>query len=900
MPERTVKTTCPYCGVGCGVQVSIDENDGISVKGDPDHPANLGRLCSKGAALADTLDHDNRLLHPQIGAERVSWDTALDHVAERFRSVMAQHGPEAVAFYVSGQLLTEDYYVANKLMKGYIGTAMIDTNSRLCMASSVAGHWRAFGADSVPCCYEDLEQAALIVLTGSNAAWCHPVLFQRIRKAKQNNPKLRVVVIDPRRTATCDIADLHIPLKPGSDVALFNGLLLYLYDHSHLNERFVSNATQGLPEAIRAAREDGVDVAQRCGVKTELVERFFQWFAETEQVVTVYSQGVNQSSAGTDKVNSIINCHLLTGRIGKPGSGPFSFTGQPNAMGGREVGGLANQLAAHMRLESQSHRESVQGFWSSPRIAQRPGLKAVDLFDAVERGKVKAVWIMATNPAVSLPDANRVRAALEHCEFVVVSDCVAESDTNQYADVLLPAATWGEKEGTVTNSERRISRQRAFLPPPGEARADWWIVTQVARRMGFAEAFGYESSYDIFTEHAALSGHDNHGQRAFDISGLSGLSRSEYEQLSPVQWPVTAQQSAGTMRLFSDTRFYTPSAKAQFIATATRPPVNATDEPYPLILNTGRVRDHWHTLTRTAKSVRLSQHDGEPFIQIHPEDALRFAVHEGELAQLNSRWGSFVGRVKLDAGMRRGEVFAPMHWSDQFTSQGRADGVVNPVVDPISGEPEFKFTPVNITAYATRWRAFALSRAPLNLGEVDYWCRIKGDQHWHYQCAGQQPVDDWQALGRRLLANVATNGDWMEFQDRRTGRYRCALMQGQQLQTCLFVEQDAALPSSEWLASLFSKAALNPTERTSLLSGSLINADFDSSPLVCSCFQVRRQAIIDAIEKEGLSTEQAIGDRLKAGTNCGSCLPEIRGLLESRGASDGGRAKADKKFRIVN
>ena len=488
-----VTTTCPYCGVGCGVVVTRNDNT-WSVKGDKSHPANLGRLCSKGSALGETLDLDNRLLQPIVDGQQCDWDTALDAVAERFKKVIEQHGPNAVAFYVSGQLLTEDYYVANKLMKGFIGSANIDTNSRLCMSSSVAGHKRAFGSDTVPGCYEDWDQCELLILTGSNTAWCHPVLYQRIVLAKKNNPEMKIVVIDPRRTATCDIADLHLALKPGADAILFNGLLVWLHERGYGDARFVQEHTEGLDESLRMARwfaPTAEVVAQHCELENESVTTFYKWFSQIEKTVTVYSQGINQSSSGTDKVNAIINCHLLTGRIGKPAMGPFSVTGQPNAMGGREVGALSNQLAAHMDFTDDADINRVERFWNAQNMAQQPGLKAIELFEAVHRGEIKALWIMATNPAVSMPNASRVRQAMQQCDFLVVSDCVRHTDTTHFADVLLPALAWGEKSGTVTNSERRISRQRSFLEAPGEARADWWILSRFAQRMGY-HGFDYQ------------------------------------------------------------------------------------------------------------------------------------------------------------------------------------------------------------------------------------------------------------------------------------------------------------------------------------------------------------------------------------------------------------------------
>ncbi len=528
----SVRTTCPYCGVGCGIVATPDGRGGAGVAGDPDHPANRGRLCSKGAALGETLSLEDRLLHPEIDGQRVSWETALDTVADGFRDIIARHGPDAVAFYVSGQLLTEDYYAANKLIKGFLGTANIDTNSRLCMASSVAGHKRAFGSDTVPGLYEDFELADLVVLVGSNLAWCHPVLFQRLEAAKRARPAMKIVVIDPRRTETCDIADLHLALKPGSDVMLFNALLATLQRRGVVASDFVERHTNGLEAALAAAQACD---AQDCDLRAADVATFFDWFARTEKTVTLYSQGVNQSSAGVDKVNALINCHLLTGRIGRPGMGPFSITGQPNAMGGREVGALSNTLAAHMDF-APADVDRVGRFWRAPRMAMKPGLKAVDLFEAVGRGEIKAVWIMATNPVASLPNADAVRDALRNCEYAIVSEAIRATDTVDACRIRLPALAWAEKDGTVTNSERGISRQRPFLPAPGEARQDWWILGQIAQRLGFGDAFAWAGAADIFREHAALSAFENDGTRDFDIGAYATIDDEAYRALSPFVW----------------------------------------------------------------------------------------------------------------------------------------------------------------------------------------------------------------------------------------------------------------------------------------------------------------------------------------------------------------------------
>ncbi len=879
--NETVCTTCPYCGVGCGVLASPDGLGGVAVVGDVDHPSNYGRLCSKGAALGQTVDLDGRLLYPEIDGVRSDWEAALTKVATGFNDIIQQHGPDAVAFYVSGQLLTEDYYVANKLMKGYIGSANIDTNSRLCMSSSVAGHKRAFGSDTVPCSYEDLERAKLIVLVGSNTAWCHPVLFQRINQAKQDNPDLLVVVIDPRRTATCDIADLHLPLKAGTDTILFNGLLSYLDQNDEKNVFYVEHSIEGCQQAVDVAKATAPtveSVASRCGLDEKEVTEFYRLFSRTERVVSVYSQGVNQSSSGTDKVNAIINCHLFTGRIGRPGMGPFSFTGQPNAMGGREVGGLANMLAAHMEIGVPEHRDCVQRFWDSPAIAEQQGLKAVDLFREIESGKVKAVWIMATNPVVSLPDADRVRAALEKCELVVVSDCVAKTDTTVLANVLLPAVGWGEKDGTVTNSERRISRQRAFLPAAGEAKADWWIISEVAKRMGFGRAFHYAAAADVFREHAALSGFENGGERDFDISGLSCLNDAEFERLKPVQWPVR-KHGDSTVRMFKNGQFFTPSRKAQMVAVEPRLPKNLPDEDFPFILNTGRVRDQWHTMTRTGKASKLAEHSPEPYAELHPQDAERIGIQDGALVHIFSRWGEVIVRARVSDDQLKNNVFVPMHWNDQFSSSARIDVVVNPEVDPVSGQPELKHTPVRVVAYKPAWHGFVLSRRQLDMSGASYWVVAKGDGFYRYEIAGEQGADNWSSWSRELLCAHESDVNWVEYLDKSVGRYRGIRMVSDRVESCVFIAPSHELPSRSWLASLFAKTALAEQEHKGLLLGKAPAGQKDVGRIVCACFSVGVNTIVDAIHSQKLSSAEDIGQALKAGTNCGSCVPELKTIL---------------------
>ncbi|HJZ20418.1 MAG TPA: nitrate reductase, partial [Bradyrhizobium sp.] len=696
---RATRTTCPYCGVGCGVLATPDANGAAAVSGDPDHPANLGRLCSKGSALGETVGLAGRLLHPMIRGdngtmERVAWSDALDQVAQRFGDIVKRDGPGAVALYLSGQLLTEDYYVANKLMKGFVGSANVDTNSRLCMASSVAGHRRAFGADTVPGCYEDLDQADLLVFVGSNAAWCHPVLYQRMLANKQTRGT-RMVVIDPRRTDTVGDGDLFLGLKPGTDTALFCGLLVHLADHGALDRDYIERHTSGFEAAVARARSMAGSVAATA-LATGLAERdvaeFFQLFRDTPRVVTLYSQGVNQSAQGTDKVNAILNCHLATGRIGKPGASPFSLTGQPNAMGGREVGGLSNQLAAHMGF-TPPDIDRVRRFWKAPRIATHEGLKAVQMFEAIARGEIKALWVMGTNPVVSLPDADLVRAAMQKLELFVVSENVSSNDTvNAGAHVLLPALAWGEKSGTVTNSERRISRQRSFLPAPGEARPDWWIVSEVAKRLGFAAAFDYTSAADIFREHASLSGFENNGSRDFDIGGLSAMSDEAFAEMGPMQWPMRYGELEPQSRFFANGRFYANDQKARFIAPEIPTLRTETTAARPLRLNTGRIRDQWHTMTRTGTSPRLGQHLPEPFVEIHPDDANRFGVFDDGFARLVTDYGQCTLKVVVSARQQRGMLFAPIHWSDENTSGARVGALVAPFTDPFSGQPENKAT----------------------------------------------------------------------------------------------------------------------------------------------------------------------------------------------------------------
>ena len=862
LPPAT-RTACPYCGVGCGVLARPAVEGRTIVIGDPGHPANFGKLCSKGFALDETLGLDGRLLHPMLrradgSHARVDWDTALATVADGMRRIVERDGPDAVAFYLSGQLLTEDYYVANKLMKGFIGSANVDTNSRLCMASTVAGHRRAFGEDVVPGCYEDLDEADLIVLVGSNTAWCHPVLYQRMVRNRRERGA-RLVVIDPRRTVTGDEADLFLALTPGSDTALFCGLLVHLAETGALDQAYIDAHTAGFAAALERAREIAPDTAMTAaatGLDEGDVARFFHLFRSTAKAVTCFSQGVNQSAQGTDKVNAIINCHLATGRIGKAGMGPFSLTGQPNAMGGREVGGLANQLASHMGF-APDEVDRVRRFWNAPRIAGREGHKAVQMFEAIERGEIKALWVMATNPAVSLPRAGAVREALNKLELFVVSENVLSNDTVAMAPhVLFPAAAWGEKDGSVTNSERRISRQRAFLPLPGEAKPDWWIAKELARHLGHGAAFAYRSAADVFREHAALSAFENDGARLFDLGALATITDDVYDAMEPTQWPVREEPQPS--RLFGDGNFSTPDRKARFIAP--EPPAlhEATSDQFPLRLNTGRLRDQWHSMTRSGMSPKLGAHKPEPFVEIHPLDAKAHGLTHSGFARVSSRHGTCVLKVTTCAGQQRGSVFAPIHWSDANASSARIGDLVAPATDPHSGQPETKATPVRVEPVSFAYRGFALARAPLGLPAGTWWAHVALPDTAGCLIASNDPPMAWHELTPRLFPDAVLT----EFVDRQCGLYRAAAFVDGRLEGALFLGPADAPP--QW------------SDLSKMVGGPGIAA---SGPVICACFGVGIAAIHEALVSRRAASLEEVGIALRAGTKCGTCLPELRSIV---------------------
>ena len=848
------RTTCPYCGVGCGITAISAGKRQIVVKGDAAHPANFGRLCSKGTHLGETVGLEGRLLYPEIGGERTDWDEAIALVAERFSSTIAEHGPDSVAFYVSGQLLTEDYYVANKLMKGFIGSGNIDTNSRLCMASAVAAHNRAFGEDIVPCSYADLEEAELILLVGSNTAWCHPVIWQRIEKARRERGT-KLVVIDPRRTETAECADLHIALRLDGDIALFNALLAEMRARGKIDETYLA-AHVTSPEDFWERLKGGPADA---GIGEDAFSALADLVSAGQKMVTLFSQGANQSVCGTDKGNAIINLHLATGRIGKPGAGPFSITGQPNAMGGREVGGLASTLACHMGF-SDEERAAAQDFWKSPGIAPDPGLKAVDMFRAVHEGRIKALWIMATNPAVSMPDAGFVREALDRCEFVVVSDVIAKTDTAAHADVKLPALAWAEKDGMVTNSERVMSRQRALFAPPGEARPDWRIVADVALAMGHGEAFDFAGAADVFREYCAQTAYRNDGRRLLDLGERAAISDADYEEWEPQAWGGVSPFAAG--------RYSTPDGKARLVPVSP-PDATTVDKAYPLRLNTGRYRDQWHTMTRTGLSPRLSRHRSEPLVEIHPRDAAARELADGDLARIATPNGGSVFRVLVTDAQRPGEIFAPMHWTDQMSGGGRTGRLTDSRVDPVSGQPAFKDCAAQIERVLPDWRAFLVARTTPELPDLLYWTRSRLERGWLVELAGEGAID---------IDAMLPGGNRLEAVDMARGMRRIVVADAQgRLAAALFVTRSGTLPPRGWIAAQLDAPV--PLGGSALLAARPAGAVADPGPIVCVCFDVGMKTILTAVADQKLCSVEEIGKALRVGTNCGSCRPALAKML---------------------
>ena len=913
-----VKSTCPYCGVGCGVIIETEGSLITGVRGDPDHPANFGKLCTKGQTLhltaSPAITQQTRLLQPLRRLERgglaapVSWDAALDLATDRFASTIEQHGPDAVGFYISGQLLTEDYYVFNKLAKGLIGTNNVDTNSRLCMSSAVAGYKLTLGADAPPACFDDVNHASCLFIVGSNAAFAHPVLFRRIEAAKQANPAMKVIVADPRRTDTAGFADLFLPLQPGSDVMLFHGLLHIMLWEGWLDAAFIAAHTTGFDALKALVRECTPDrVAQVCGLNKEDLYTAAQWFATSPATLSLYCQGLNQSSSGTAKNATLINLHLATGQIGKPGTGPFSLTGQPNAMGGREVGGLANLLSAHRDLANPQHRAEVAALWGVPSVPEKPGKSAVEMFEAAADGEIKALWIACTNPAQSMPDQATVRRALQRAEFVVVQEAYATAATCDFADLLLPATTWGEKDGTVTNSERRISRVRPAVPAPGEARHDWRIVVDFARRLEARlrpcqpTLFPYPSPEPIWNEHREST-------RGRDLD-ITGLSYAMLEEQGPQQWPIKTGETQGKERLYEDGIFPTQDGKARFAALPFVPLAEPRESRYPFSLTTGRLRDQWHGMTRTGTLGRLFGHVAEPSVQLNPQDMVRRGLKEGDLVHVTSKRGSIVVPLQGSDDIGLSQAFMAMHWGAEYLSGVSSTGDVLAGVNalttsaccPSSKQPELKHAAVKVLKAELPWTLLAMAWLP----ETDALRAQRGLR----ELMAKFPFASCVPFGRertgvlfraaaheapepelisRVEALLGLNTpDALRYADKRLGQHRAARL----VRVGAVTQLDGFMLAGDTRAEAWLKPLLQdelPADaygRRLLMPGARPPVAIEAKGRqICTCFNVTDLAITERLatcegsEDERLATLQA---SLRCGTNCGSCVPELKRLVRA-------------------
>ncbi|MDB5895696.1 MAG: nitrate reductase, partial [Rhodoferax sp.] len=914
------KSTCPYCGVGCGVIIEATGEQITGVRGDPDHPANFGRLCTKGSTLHLTataaVTRQTRLLHPMRRAERgqapqrVGWDDALDGVADQFARIIRDHGPDAVAFYISGQLLTEDYYVFNKLAKGLIGTNNVDTNSRLCMSSAVAGYKLTLGADAPPACYEDLNHARCLFIVGSNTAWAHPILFRRIEDARAANPAMKIIVVDPRRTDTAEIADLFLPIQPGTDVMLFNGMLHIMLWEGWTQRQYIEAHTTGFDDLKSTLRDCTPDrVAEVCGITKEDLYKATQWFANSGATLSLYCQGLNQSSAGTDKNAALINLHLATAQIGQPGAGPFSLTGQPNAMGGREVGGMANLMSGHRDLGNAEHRAEVAAMWGVPDVPSQPGKTAVDLFKAVAEGEIKAVWIACTNPAQSMPDQALVRRALQRAELVVVQEAFSTAATCAYAHVLLPATTWGEKTGTVTNSERRISRVRPAVAAPGETRHDWAIAVDFAQRLAMRlrpdgpALFDYDGPEPIWNEHRAST-----AGRDLDITGLS---YAMLDDKGPQQWPLRTGETTGQARLYADGVFATPDGRARFANTPYRPLAEPRDARYPFALTTGRLRDHWHGMTRTGTLGRLFGHVAEPSVALHPQDMVRRQLKDGDLVHVTSRRGSIVLPVQGSPEVGLTQAFIAMHWGEEYLSgMGSAgerlagvNALTNSAYCPTSKQPELKHSAVKILKAELPWSLLGIAWLPEEdaLAARDRLreamalfpfatCVPFGRERTGllFRAAGYEAASDEVVARIEGLLGLA-GADVLRYADRKKGQRRAVRLvrEGDHAELAGFVLA-GDISAESWIKTLLQdQLPAQAYGRLLLVPGAKAPVAVQArGKQVCTCFNVtdvaineqlalQRNTIVDTEEQRIASLQGA----LKCGTNCGSCLPEVRRLV---------------------
>ncbi|WKB53968.1 nitrate reductase [Eleftheria terrae] len=922
---KETRSTCPYCGVGCGVIIESQGQQITGVRGDPAHPANFGRLCTKGSTLhltaAAPVTLQARLLHPQRRARRgevpqtVGWDAALDEAAERFARIVERDGPDAVGFYISGQLLTEDYYVFNKLAKGLIGTNNVDTNSRLCMSSAVAGYKQTLGADAPPNCYEDIDHAQLIFIAGANTAWAHPILFRRIEEARRANPALKLIVADPRRTETAEVADLHLPLLPGTDVALFHGLLHLLLWDGRIDTRYIEAHTHGF-EALKATVRDYTprEVARICGIDEAALVQAARWFGESASVLSLYCQGLNQSSSGTAKNAALINLHLATGQIGRPGAGPFSLTGQPNAMGGREVGGLANLLSAHRDLANPQHRAEVAALWGVPEVPATPGKTAVEMFEAAARGEIKALWISCTNPAQSMPDQATVRRALERAEFVVVQEAFASTATCAYADLLLPATSWGEKDGTVTNSERRISRVRPAVAAPGEARHDWRAVVDFARRLerrlphrlhGRDTLFPYETPEDVWCEHREST-------RGRDLD-ITGLSYALLDSAGPQQWPMPEGARSGTPRLYADGHFPTADGRARFANVAYAAVAEPRDARYPFSLNTGRLRDQWHGMSRTGTLGRLFGHVPEPAVQLHAQDMQRRGLKDGDLVYVTSRRGSIVLPAQASEQVGPSQAFIAMHWGEEFLSGSTSTGeparginaLTTPAYCPSSRQPELKHTAVKVLKAELPWSLLAVGWLPQEQAlraRAELRTLMRAFPFASCVPFGREPsADGLSGLQFRAAAHDApaaevvtrieallglSGADVLRYNDARRGQRRAMRLVpqgGKESRLHAFVLAGDTSAEAWIKAVLQDQLPAQAYGRLLLVPGAKAPVAVQArGRQVCTCFNVSEPQIAQALPGcSGPADHQLsqLQERLKCGTNCGSCVPELKRLI---------------------
>ncbi|MFC3340322.1 nitrate reductase [Paracandidimonas soli] len=890
---RSVASVCCYCGTGCGVLVEAGGDRVLAVRGDPDHPSSRGALCSKGRALADTVRRDEaRVLRAQWRPKRgrqlqpLQLPDALDMAADRLADTLARHGPDAIGFYLSGQLLTEDYAAFNKLARALVGTNHIDTNSRLCMSSAVTGYKQTLGADAPPACYEDLDLADTVLIAGSNMAYAHPVLFRRLEAARALRPEMKVVVVDPRRTDTAAMADLHLAIAPGTDVALFHAMLNVMVWDGLVDADYMERHTTGFAGLKARIHEFTPRAAQDvCGVPAQDIIQAARWFGQSRAALSLYTMGLNQSSSGTAKNAALIHLHLATGQIGRPGAGPFSLTGQPNAMGGREAGGMATLLPGHRDPSDPAHRAEVAALWGVDALPVEPGLPAVAMFDAVLEGRIKVLWIAATNPAQSMPDQARVRAALEKAEFVIVQEAFAGTETLAYADLVLPAATWPEKDGTVTNSERRISRVRAAVPPPGDALPDWRLACEVARRLAArvapekAALFSYVGESEIFAEHARMTAGRDLDYSALDYAVL--------EAMGPRQWPYRPNGDS-VARLYADGRFATQDGRARFVDVPYVPVAEPVSAQYPLRLTTGRLRDHWHTMARTGLSLGLTRHVEEPWLSLNPSDMTRMGLASGTLARIRSRRGGVVLPVRDDASVRPGHAFLPMHWGGAFMAGQGVNALTNPVCDPQSHQPELKHAAVAVAAAGLPWQAMgwvAGDAAQLRrrlaawLEFSDYVVVLPsavGGGGVRLRLAAPSSPDS--SVLAALARDLGVEAPGIVFDDPARGVLRrVALTDGRPSAFLLAGDSRAHEALMAW-----ADGGPAPASAAALLMGR--EAAGARARTVCVCAGVSDQAILAGIA-EGLDLD-GLKQSLSCGTGCGSCLPEIRSMIVRSAAGE--------------